>query len=86
MEPKRRFKSLTLEIAILAMERIILTIKDGSKRNFFLELLKQFDFIEVQTAKEKKADQYDFFASAGLWKNRDIDANQLREQAWKRRA
>jgi hypothetical protein len=66
------------------MEKITLTIKDLKKKNFFLELLKQFDFIEVQTTKEKKADHYDFFASAGLWKDRDIDANQLRKQAWKR--
>jgi hypothetical protein len=66
------------------MEKITLTIKDLKKKNFFLELLKQFDFIEVQTTKEKNADHYDFFASAGLWKDRDIDANQLRKQAWKR--
>jgi hypothetical protein len=66
------------------MEKITLTIKDLKKKNFFLELLNQFDFIEVQKAKEEKTDQYDFFASAGLWKDRDIDANQLREQAWKR--
>ncbi len=66
------------------MEKITLTIKDGRKKNFFLELLKQFDFIEVQKTAEKKTDHYDFFASAGLWKHRDITANQLREQAWKR--
>jgi hypothetical protein len=66
------------------MEKIILTIKDDKKKSFFLELLKQFDFIEVQKAAEKKTDEYDFFASAGLWKNREITANQLREQAWKR--
>lgn len=77
-------KSLSLEITNKVMEKIILTIKDDRKKNFFLELLKQFDFIEVQKATEKKTDQYDFFASAGLWKNRNITANQLREQAWKR--
>ncbi len=66
------------------MEKIILTIKDEKRKNFLLELLKQFDFIEVQKATEKKQEQYDFFASAGLWKGRDINANQLRERAWKR--
>jgi hypothetical protein len=66
------------------MGKIILTIKDERKKNFFLELLKQFDFIEVQQTTEKKADDYNFFASAGLWKDRKISANELREQAWKR--
>jgi hypothetical protein len=48
-----------------------------------MELLKQFDFIEVQ--EEKKASKkYDFFASAGLWKGRAIDSKELRAKAWKR--
>ena len=75
---------LTLEIINKVMEKIILTIKDDKKKNFLLELLKQFDFIEVQKATEKKTDTYDFFGSAGLWKGRDITVNKLREQAWKR--
>jgi hypothetical protein len=66
------------------MEKIILTIKDHTKKNFLLELLKQFDFIEIHKTREKKSDQYDFFASAGLWKDRDITADKLRKQAWKR--
>ena len=52
------------------MEKFILTIKDDRKKSFLLELLKQFDFIELQKATEKKTDEYDFFASAGLWENR----------------
>jgi hypothetical protein len=66
------------------MERIILTIKDGRKKTFLLELLKQFDFVEIQKAIEKKSGPHDFFASAGMWKGRDITANKLRDQAWKR--
>ena len=77
-------KSLSLKITNKTMEKIILTIKDSRKKSFFLELLRQFDFIEIQKATEKKTDQYNFFDSAGLWKGRDITANQLREQAWKR--
>lgn len=67
-----------------AMQKITLTVKDDSKINFFLELIKQFDFIEVQRSAKNKADDYNFFASAGLWKDRNIDSNQLREKAWKR--
>ncbi|MFM8914538.1 MAG: hypothetical protein ACKOE6_16705 [Flammeovirgaceae bacterium] len=77
-------KTLTLGATNKAMEKIVLTIKDGKRKNFLLELLRQFDFIEVQKATEGKRDRYDFFASAGLWKGRDINADQLRERAWKR--
>ena len=66
------------------MQKITLTVKDESKINFFLELIKQFDFIEVQRSAKRKTDDYNFFASAGLWKDRNMDSNQLREQAWKR--
>ena len=67
------------------MEKIVLTIKDSRKKNFLLELLKQFDFIEVQkTSSAQKSSSYNFFDSAGLWKNRDIDVSQLRDKAWKR--
>lgn len=66
------------------MQRITLTVKDDKKLNFLLELLRQFDFVEIQKTTEKKSDKYDFFESAGLWKGRNIDAQQLRGQAWKR--
>lgn len=66
------------------MRKITLTIKDEKKISFLLELLKQFDFIEIQEMGEKKGNNYDLFSSAGLWKNRDINAEQLRSQAWKR--
>ncbi|MCG8385103.1 MAG: hypothetical protein MJA30_06145 [Cytophagales bacterium] len=66
------------------MQKITVTVKDDSKVNFFMELIQQFDFIEVQPAKEKRRDTYNFFDSAGLWKDRDITGDQLRQQAWKR--
>jgi len=66
------------------MKKITLTIKDDKKINFLLELLKQFDFIEIQNSGQKLNDNYDLFASAGLWKDRNINAEQLRNQAWQR--
>jgi hypothetical protein len=38
----------------MLMEKITLTIRDGKKKNFLLELLSQFDFVEVKKEKEKK--------------------------------
>lgn len=69
------------------MEQLTIQIKDASKRSFLLELLRQFEFVELQIKTQKtvtqKAKSYDFFASAELFKNRNIDAQQLRKQAWK---
>ena len=68
------------------MEKFIIELKDQSKRQFFLELLAQFNFIELKADQEKSKEQeqsYDFFQSAGLFANRNIDANQLRKQAWR---
>ena len=49
-----------------------------------MELINQFDFIEIQPSKKRKAEVYNFFDSAGLWKDRSITSDQLRQQAWKR--
>lgn len=38
---------------------------------------------EATTSGANTDDSYDFFESAGLMENRDIDANQLRRDAWK---
>jgi hypothetical protein len=76
-------KSLSLLFGKTNMEKITLTIKDESKKLFFLELLKQFDFIEVEKAIHQE-ESYNFFSSAGMWKGRDISADKLSERAWKR--
>ena len=76
----------TFESRLKAMRKITLTLKDKNKLSFLIELLKQFDFVEIQkeNATKKQTGHYDFFASAGLWKNRDISTGQLRNEAWKR--
>ena len=70
------------------MERYIIELKDLSKRTFFLELLSQLDFIDFKIREEEEEEpvtekDYDFFQSAGLFVNREIDANQLRKEAWR---
>lgn len=67
------------------MEQLILNIKDSSKLSFLMQLIKQLDFVEVEKVKKKKASpKYDFFGSAGLWANREVNAKELRKQAWDR--
>jgi len=68
------------------MEQLILKIKDDRKLAFLMQLINQLDFVEVKVVKKKKASaKYDFFSSAGLWADREIDAKKLRKQAWDRK-
>jgi len=66
------------------MERLVLNIKDNSKLSLILQLVNQFDFVEVEKIKKRKKNpsDYNFFNSAGLWANREIDTKVLRSKAW----
>jgi len=68
------------------METIVLNIKDQAKYLSFLQFVQQLDFVEVEKPAKKRSltKKYDFFASAGLWKDRNIDAKELRFKAWNR--
>ncbi len=68
------------------MKTITLNIKDEAKYLSFLQFIEQLDFIELEKPSKKKSTvkKYDFFASAGLWKGKDIDAKKLRTRAWNR--
>lgn len=67
------------------MRKITLTIKDDKKTDFLMQLLKEFDFIEIREGGQNSDERYDLFSSAGMWKDREIDANKLRTQLWNRR-
>jgi len=70
------------------MDRIIINIKDHSKLSMFLDFLKLFQFIEVQSREKseakKRSKRYNFFDSAGMWEKREINSTQLRNKAWTR--
>jgi hypothetical protein len=69
-----------------AMKELTIKIKDESRLKFLLELLSQLDFIEFETSffkKKKKDAPHNFFQSAGLFTDREIDAKNLRKQAWR---
>ena len=70
----------------MLMETIVLNIKDQAKYLSFLQFVQQLDFVEVEKPSKKRptAGKYNFFASAGLWKGKIIDAGELRTKAWNR--
>lgn len=71
------------------MKELVIIIKDDTKVKLLMEILSLMDFVEVKKKegssadKSKKSSGYDFFQSAGLFKNRQIEATELRKKAWK---
>lgn len=55
-----------------------------------MALLKDLDYIEVQKGNRKKKvnppkrtlEKLDLFSLAGLWRNRNVTAREIRKQAW----
>ena len=68
------------------METIVLNIKDHEKYVSFLQFIEQLDFIEIEKSAKIKngSEKHDLFASAGMWKNKNIDGKELRARAWNR--
>ncbi len=65
---------------------ITLDIKNESKKESFLNFLSTLDYIEIKSQKEEKKpnskkDKFDELA--GLWENKNIDIQTIREKAWK---
>lgn len=70
------------------MERITLTIKDVSKKNLILRLLKELKFVGIEEHKphsEPGKQKGDFRNLFGIWKNRNIELADLRKKAWGRK-
>lgn len=77
------------------MEEIVVQLKDKAKAQMLSEFLMALDFVSsVKTSVEKSSKgspkrqkkQEDFFASAGLWSNREVSLESIRKQAWPRRS
>lgn len=65
---------------------ITLDIKNESKKESFLNFLSTLDYIEIKSQEEEKQpnskkDKFNEFA--GLWENKDINIQTIREKAWK---
>lgn len=71
------------------MEQIIIRIKDKNKARTLYELLRLLDFVESVNAGESETSNMendseigDFFSLAGIWENREISQESLRQKAW----
>lgn len=67
----------------------VVQIRDHDKAVKLVEFLRAFDFVKIiqtNTTDEKivqHENTVDFFSYAGLWANREITVETLRQQAWR---
>jgi len=65
---------------------IMLDIKNESKIDSFLNFIKTLDYVDIKFDKKesKKITNNSIKDFSGLWRDRDINIDSLREKAWKR--
>jgi hypothetical protein len=68
------------------MGKIVVNIKDKSKEQIIISLLKELPFIEIkELKKESRARKTsDFRKLFGIWEGRKISLRDLREKSWQR--
>jgi hypothetical protein len=68
------------------MQKIVINVKDDTKINILVNFLQEINFIDIERKKEnvktisKKGDLRKLF---GLWENRDITLEEIRQKAWR---
>ena len=75
------------------MQQIVVEVEDAAKAEMLLELLKALNFVNAVKASEKEhlqanittlQETSDFFSLAGLWENREVSLESIRQKAWPR--
>jgi len=74
------------------MERIVIQVEDKEKSKMLLELLKALDFVNLVEIGKKENEKTNtrqenssyFFSLAGLWTDREISLESIRQKAWPR--
>ena len=66
--------------------QLIVRVADKEKAEMLTKILSALDFVNsvelVEHKPTKSDDEQDFFSLAGLWENRDITTESIRQQAW----
>jgi hypothetical protein len=70
------------------MEELIVKVKDKDKAQMLLQMLSALDFVDsvkvlsAQTTTQSNEEE-EFFDIAGIWQDRDITIDSVRQQAWR---
>ncbi|MCC5639783.1 hypothetical protein LC593_28955 [Nostoc sp. CHAB 5844] len=66
--------------------KLIVQVADKEKAEMLTKILTSLDFVNSVELVENKPttsdDEQNFFSLAGLWENRDITTESIRQQAW----
>ena len=71
------------------MVLITLDIKNESMKDNFLNFIKTLDYVEIKEDERietipNKTNKDKFSQFAGMWENRDITIDSIRDKAWER--
>ncbi len=75
------------------MEQIVVQVRDKEKAKVLFELLTALDFVdsvktseaeEVEVKATIREEAADFFSLAGLWQDREVTLESIRQKAWPR--
>jgi hypothetical protein len=75
------------------MEQIVVQVRDKEKAKVLFELLTALDFVdsvktgeteEVEVKATVQEELSDFFSLAGLWQDREVTLESIRQKAWPR--
>ena len=71
------------------MAQFLIETHDEKKTKLLLQLLRQLDFVDsIKTNNQPiqaEEDADNFFVMAGIWRERDISIDTIRQQAWPNR-
>ncbi len=70
------------------MEQLIVRVADKQKAEMLSKILSALDFVNSVELMEDKTttpnnNEQDFFALAGLWENRNVTTESIRQEAWR---
>ncbi len=74
----------TLKITVKSKEHAQLLAKLARELNFVTSVESFEDETSSKIPKGKFSSQEDFLSMCGLWKDRDISAEKIREKAWRK--
>ncbi|GAX35001.1 hypothetical protein [Nodularia sp. NIES-3585] len=70
-----------------AIEQLIVRVADKEKAEMLLKILSSLDFVNSVELMEDNAniseDEQDFFSLVGLWENRNLTTESIRQEAWR---
>ncbi len=65
----------------------LVRVADKEKAEMLLKILSALDFVNSVEVMEDNAniskDEQDFFSLAGLWENRNVTTESIRQEAWR---